>query len=123
MPFHLRAQAHLLLLVPTLPCVALPCSVRCASHNGDHQVNLTALSTEFANLLEYQRVMSQLVFTEILASLQQELDTNKDRRNVLYFGGKVMELSAVSSNLLPLSDELIKVVWFHAVALRCWMGQ
>ncbi len=54
-----------------------------------HQVNLTALSTEFANPLDYQKVMSQLVFTEILASLQQELDINKHLRDVVYFGGKV----------------------------------
>ena len=62
----------------------------CVSLDG--QGDLRALSTEFATLVEYQKAMSRLVFTETLASLQQELDNRKDRRGVSHVRGRVSRM-------------------------------
>lgn len=53
------------------------------------QADLTNVPTEFDTLLDYQRIMSQLVLKETLAGVQQELTSKKSQRNVVCITGEV----------------------------------
>lgn len=47
------------------------------------------IPTEFDTLLDYQKIMSQLVLKEALAGVQQDLTSNKSRRKLVSFKGEV----------------------------------
>ncbi|CAM9712680.1 unnamed protein product, partial [Scytosiphon promiscuus] len=52
------------------------------------QANLSVVPTEFASLLDYQKMMCELVLKETLAGRQQELTSKKYRRNDLIVKGQ-----------------------------------
>lgn len=49
------------------------------------------MPTEFATLLDYQEIMSQLVLKETLAGVQQDLERSKARGQLVRVKGKVRQ--------------------------------
>lgn len=80
-----------------------PCHTSRLGTNLNYQAELTSVPTEFGSLLEYQKVMSQLLLKETLSGLQQELGSRKSGRKFVHINGQV-------SLIFP--SYLVPSVWF-----------